>query len=87
MDEVEVILEEVVFEVRTVVILAETIVGKEIEKIGDLGDSPDQEKEESELDQSQVLDTDQIQELVQKGTEFNVSNVGNMIILLMNVQN
>ena len=46
MDEVEVILEEVVFEVGTVVILVETIVGIEIEKIGDLGDSPDQEKEE-----------------------------------------
>ena len=46
MDEVEVILEEVVFEVGTVVILVETIVGIEIEKTGDLGDSPDQEKEE-----------------------------------------
>ena len=46
MDEVEVILEEVVFKVGTVVILVETIVGTEIEKIGDLGDSPDQEKEE-----------------------------------------
>ena len=86
MDEVEVILEEVVFEVRTVVILVETIVGIEIEKIGDLVDSPDQEKEEWELDQSQVLDWDQIQELVQIGTDFDVSNVGNMIVLLMNVQ-
>ena len=46
MDEVEVILEEVVFKVGTVVILEETIVGIEIEKIGDLGDSPDQGKEE-----------------------------------------
>ena len=46
MDKVEVILEEVVFEVGTVVILEETIVGIEIEKTGDLGDSPDQEKEE-----------------------------------------
>ena len=46
MDKVEVILEEVVFEVGTVVILEETIVGIEIEKIGDLGDSPDLEKEE-----------------------------------------
>ena len=46
MDEVEVILEEVVFEVGTVVILVETIVRIEIEKTGDLGDSPDQEKEE-----------------------------------------
>ena len=46
MDEVEVILEEVVFKVGTVVILEETIVRIEIEKTGDLGDSPDQEKEE-----------------------------------------
>ena len=46
MDEVEVILEEVVFEVGTVVLLVETIVEIEIEKTGDLGDSPDQEKEE-----------------------------------------
>ena len=46
MDEVEVILEEVVFEAETVVILEETIVGIEIEKTGDIGDSPDQEKEE-----------------------------------------
>ena len=46
MDEVEVILEEVVFEVGTVGIIVETIVGKEIEKTGNLGDSPDQEKEE-----------------------------------------
>ena len=46
MDEVEVILEEVVFEVGTVVILEEIIVEKEAERIGDLGDSLDQEKEE-----------------------------------------
>ena len=46
MDKVEVILEEVVFEVGTVVILEETIVGIGIEKTGDLGDSPDQENEE-----------------------------------------
>ena len=46
MDNVEVILEEVVFEVGPVVILVETILGIEIEKIGDLGDSPDQEKEQ-----------------------------------------
>ena len=46
MDEVEVILEEVVFKVGTEVILEETIVGIEIEKTGDLRDSPDQEKEE-----------------------------------------
>ena len=35
-----------VFEVGTVVILEETIVGIVIEKIGDLRDSPDLEKEE-----------------------------------------
>ena len=46
MDKVEVILEEVFFEVGTVVILEETIVGIVIEKIGDLRDSPDLEKEE-----------------------------------------
>ena len=46
MDKVEVILEEVVYEVQTVVILEETIGGIEIEKTGDLEDSPDQEKEE-----------------------------------------
>ena len=46
MEEVQVILEEVVFEVGKVVILEETIVGIEIEKTGNLGDSPDQEKEE-----------------------------------------
>ena len=46
MDEVEVILEEVVFEVGPVVVLEETIVGIEIEKTGDLGDSSDKEKEE-----------------------------------------
>ena len=46
MDEVEVISEEVVFEVGTGVILEEIIVGIEIEKIGGLGDSQDQEKEE-----------------------------------------
>ena len=46
MDEVEVISEKVVFEVGTVVILEEIIVGIEIEKIGGLGGSQDQEKEE-----------------------------------------
>ena len=46
MDEVEVISEEVVFEVGTVVILEEVIVGIEIEKIGGLGDNQYQEKEE-----------------------------------------
>ena len=46
MDKVEAILEEVVFEVGPVVILEEAIVGIEIEKTGDLGDSHDQEKEE-----------------------------------------
>ena len=45
-DEVEVILEEVVFEVGPAVNLEETIVGIEVEKTGDLGDSLDQEKEE-----------------------------------------
>ena len=46
MDEVEVIFEEVVFEVGPVVILEETTVAIEVEKTGDLGDSLDQEKEE-----------------------------------------
>ena len=46
MDEVEVIKEEVVFEVEIVVILEETIVGIEIEKTGGLGDNQDQETEE-----------------------------------------
>ena len=46
MDKVEVILEEVVFKVGTVVTLEETIVGIKIEKTGYLGDSPDQGKEE-----------------------------------------
>ena len=38
------ISEEVVFEVETVVILEETIIGIEIEKIGGLGHGQDQEK-------------------------------------------
>ena len=46
MDEVKVILEEVVLKVGPVVMLEETIVGIEVEKTGDLGDSLDQEKEE-----------------------------------------
>ena len=46
MDEVEVILEEVVFKVGPVVTLEEIIVEIEVERIGDLGDSLDQEKEE-----------------------------------------
>ena len=46
MDEVEVNLEEVVFMVGPVIILVETIVEIEVERIGDLGDSLDQEKEE-----------------------------------------
>ena len=46
MDEVEVISEEMVFEVETEVILEEITVGIEIEKTGDLGDNKDQEKEE-----------------------------------------
>ena len=44
-DEVEVILEGVVFELGPVVILEEMIVEKEVERIGDFGDSLDQEKE------------------------------------------
>ena len=46
MEEVEVILEEVAFEVGPVVILEEMIVGTEVERIDGLGDSLDQEKEE-----------------------------------------
>ena len=46
MDEVEVISEEVVSKVGTVVILEEIILGIDIEKIGGLGDNQDQEKEE-----------------------------------------
>ena len=45
MEEVEVILEEVVFEVGPVVILEEMI-ETEVERIEGLGDSLDQEKEE-----------------------------------------
>ena len=58
MDTVEVISEEVVLEVGTVVILEE-IVGIEIEKIGGLGHSQDQEKKDQGLDQSQFLDEGQ----------------------------
>ena len=39
MDEVEVILEEVVFEVGTMVNLEEIVIEIEVERIGDLGDS------------------------------------------------
>ena len=46
MNEVEVILEEVVFKVGPVVTLEEIIVEIGVERIGDLGDSLDQEKEE-----------------------------------------
>ena len=46
MEEVEVILEEVAFEVGLVIILGEIIVKTEIERIEGLGDSLDQEKEE-----------------------------------------
>ena len=46
MDETEVILEEAVFEVEIMVILEETIVGIEIEKIGGLGHNHNQETEE-----------------------------------------
>ena len=42
----EVILEGVVFEVGPVVMLEEMIIEKEVERIGDLGDSLDWEKEE-----------------------------------------
>ena len=41
MDVVEVISEEVVFEVEIVVILEEILVGIEIEKTGGLGDNQD----------------------------------------------
>ena len=43
---VEVILEEVAFEVEIVVILEEIIVGIETEKTGGLGDNQDEEIEE-----------------------------------------
>ena len=46
MEEVEVILEEMVFEEDQKVILGEMIVRTEIERIEDLGDSLDQEKGE-----------------------------------------
>ena len=46
MDVTEVISEEVVFKVGTVVILEQIIIGIEIEKIGGLGYSQDQEIEE-----------------------------------------
>ena len=46
MYEVEVILEGVVFKVGPVVILEEVIIEIEVERIGDLGNSLDQEKEE-----------------------------------------
>ena len=60
MDEVEVILEEVVFEVGPVVTLEEIIVEIGVERIGDLGESLDPEKEEWELGQNQAPDLDQI---------------------------
>ena len=46
MEEIKVILEEVVFEVGLVIVSDEMIVGIEIDKIEDFGDSLDQEKEE-----------------------------------------
>ena len=46
MDMVEVILEEVVFEVEIMAILEEIILRIEIERTGGLGDNQDQEKEE-----------------------------------------
>ena len=45
MKELQVILEEVVFEVGPIIILDKMIVGTEIERIEGLGDSLDQEKE------------------------------------------
>ena len=84
MEEVEVILEEVAFEAVLVIILDKMIVGTGIERIEGHGDSLDQEKEELDVGQNQVLD--QVQGLAQIGTESNVLNVGNMIILQMNVQ-
>ena len=44
MDVAEVVSEEVVFEVGTVVILEEIIIGIEIEKIGGLGHGQDQDQ-------------------------------------------
>ena len=84
MEEVELILGEVAFEVGLVIILGKMRVGIEIERIEGHGDSLDQEKEGWELDQNQVLG--QVQELAQTGTESNVLSVGSMIILEMNVQ-
>ena len=46
MEEVEVILEEMAFEVGLVIILDEMIAGTEIERIESLGDSLHQEKGE-----------------------------------------
>ena len=86
MEEVEVILEDMAFEVGPVVNLEEMMVGTEVERIDSLGDSLDQGKEERELGQNPAPDVDQIQELVQTGTESSVLNVGNMIILQINVQ-
>ena len=45
-DKIEVIIEEVDFEVETEVILEEILVGIEIEMIAGHGDNQDQEKEE-----------------------------------------
>ena len=84
MEEVKVILEEVVFKEGLILLLGEMIIGIEIERVEDHGDSLDQEKEEWELDQNQVLD--QVQGLAQTGIESDALNVGNKIILQMNVQ-
>ena len=46
MEEVEVISEEMAFEIGPVITLEEMIVGTEIERIEGLGESLDQEKEE-----------------------------------------
>ena len=82
MEEVWVILEQVVFKAGLVKILDRMVV--EIERIEGHRDIWDQEKEEWELGQNQVLD--QVWELAQTGIESDVLNIGNMIILQMNVQ-
>ena len=46
MEEVEVILEQVVFEEGVILLLGEMMIGIEIERVEDHGDSLDQEKEE-----------------------------------------
>ena len=60
-EEVEVILEEVVFEEGQMLLLGETMVGIKVERIEGHGGSLGQEKEEGEQGQNQVLDP--VQEL------------------------